>query len=105
MTGKNRLAGDGGTGMMIAAALLGLSLVVNAAFEPNDPASGTETRAARHMSAQQKFTALRPLIRTANDCVVRAIAADPRFRAPSGSADMSDLIVASMPPCATAMRP
>jgi hypothetical protein len=95
--------------MMIAAAVLGLSLVVNVTFEsadlaPNAGANSLSHKPLSHMSPQQKFTALRPLILSATDCVAHAIAADPRFRRPVAGADMNELIVASMAPCADAMR-
>ena len=89
---------------MLAAALLGLSLVVNAAFEPNDPSPNAAAKSARAMSAQQKFTVIRPLIRSATDCIVHAVAADPRFGQLVRNDDLNELIVASMTPCADAVR-
>src|SRR5437868_14736814 len=96
-----RFSGDGEQDM-IAAALLGLSLVVNAAFEPTDlsPNAGAD---GRQMTARQKFSAMRPVVGSATDCVVRAVTADPRFRR-TPAADMNELIVASMGSCADAMR-
>jgi len=88
---------------MIAAALLGLSLVVNATYEPTDFAPNAEANSSQ-MTPQQKFAALRPLVRSATDCVVHAITADPRFRLSATGANMNELIVASMTPCADAMR-
>src|SRR5580700_8086507 len=90
-------------GTMIAAALLGLSLVVNATYEPTDFAPNAEANSSQ-MTPQQKFAALRPLVRSATDCVVHAITTDPRFRRSAAGADMNELIVASMAPCADAMR-
>jgi hypothetical protein len=89
---------------MIAAALLGLSLAINTTFEPEDLAPNTQARAVSQMSPRQKLAALRPMIRSATDCVVRAIEADPRFSRESEPADVNELIVASMAPCADAMR-
>ena len=89
---------------MLAAALLGLSLVVNVSFEPNDLTPNAEARATAQMSPRQKLTTLRPLIRSATECVLHAVAADPRYRPTLASADMNELIVASMTPCADAMR-
>jgi hypothetical protein len=89
---------------MIAAALLGLSLVVNVSFEPNDLTPNAEAKATAQMSPRQKLTTLRPLIRSATQCVLHAVTADPRYRATLASADMNELIVASMAPCADAMR-
>jgi hypothetical protein len=90
--------------MIAAAALLSLSLAVNATYEPEDLAPNSYPRALSQMSPQQKFATLRPLVRSATDCVVRTIEADPRLRRSSAPADMNELIVASMAPCADAMR-
>jgi hypothetical protein len=89
---------------MIAAALLGLSLVVNTTYEPTDFAPNAAVKSLSSMSPAQKFAALRPLVRSATDCVVHAITTDPRFRRSAAGADMNELIVASMAPCADAMR-
>jgi hypothetical protein len=89
---------------MIAAALLTLSLAINTTYEPEDLAPNSYTRALSQMSPQQKFASLRPLVRSATDCVVRVIEADPRFSHAAAAADMNELIVASMAPCANAMR-
>jgi hypothetical protein len=89
---------------MIAATLLGLSLVVSATYEPTNLAPNAGAKSSMQMTQQQKFAALRPLVRSATDCVVHAITADPRFRPSAAAADMNELIVASMTPCAAAMR-
>ena len=88
---------------MIAAALLSLSLAVSTTYEPEDLAPNSYSRALAQMSPQQKFASLRPLVHSATDCVMHAIEADPRFKSAS-AADMNELIVASMAPCADAMR-
>jgi hypothetical protein len=85
---------------MFSATLVGLSLVLNVTFEPTDLTPNFKAP----MTQQQKFAALRPLIRSATDCVVRAITTDPRFRPAVAGADMNELIVASMAPCADAMQ-
>jgi hypothetical protein len=89
--------------MIAAAALLGLSLVVNTTFESVDLAPDAHAKSLSRMTPEQKFATLRPLIRSATDCVVHAITTDPRFRVSAG-AGMNELIVASMTPCADAMR-
>ena len=89
---------------MIAAALLSLSLAVSTTYEPEDLAPNSYPRALAQMSPQQKFATLRPLVRSANDCVMHAIAADPRFSRSADAADVNELIVASMAPCADTMR-
>jgi hypothetical protein len=90
--------------MIAAAALLGLSLVVNTTFESVDLAPNAQAKTLSRMTPEQKFAALRPLVRSATDCVVHAIAANPRFRVSTDGAAMNELIVASMTPCAGAMR-
>jgi hypothetical protein len=82
---------------MILAPLFGTALVVTVATGPFDP-SGHETRLTSH----EKMAATEPLIRSATECIVRAVAADPRYR-PHPDA-LGDLIVASMPACVTPVR-
>ena len=89
---------------MIAAALLSLSLAVSTTYEPEDLAPNSYPRALAQMSPQQKFATLKPLVRSATDCVMHAIEADPRFRGSVAAADVNELIVASMAPCKDAMR-
>jgi hypothetical protein len=88
---------------MIAAALLSLSLAVSTTYEPEDLAPNSYSRTLAQMSPQQKFATLRPLVHSATSCVMHAIEADPRFKS-AAAADMNELIVASMAPCADAMR-
>jgi hypothetical protein len=82
---------------MIFAPLFGTALVVAIATGPVDPSSH-ETR----LSAQEKMAATEPLIRSATDCIVHAVAADPHYG--EKSAALGDLIVASMPACVTPVR-
>jgi hypothetical protein len=89
---------------MIAGAIAGLSLVVTVAIEPilNSP---LEDSAARlQMSAQQKKAVMQPLMRSATDCIVRAVTADPNFRISMTPADINELIVTSMTACVEPMR-
>jgi hypothetical protein len=55
------------------------------------------------LTAQQKMAATAPLVRSATECIVRAVAADPRYGA-EPTAKLGDLIVASMPSCVTPVR-
>jgi len=89
---------------MIAAALLTFSLAVNTTYEPEDLAPNSYARALSQMSPKRKFATLRPLVRSATDCVIRAIEADPRFSRSTPPSDMNELIVSSMAPCADSMR-
>jgi len=79
---------------MILAPLFGTALVVAVATGPSDP-SGHEPR----LTTQDKMAATEPLIRSATECIIRAVAADPRY-IPRPDA-LGDLIVASMPACST----
>ena len=81
---------------MILAPLVGAALVLSVATGPN-----VEPNSSISLSVQQKNAAMQPLVRTATDCIVRAVAADPRFRT---DADLGDLIVDSMPACLTPVR-
>jgi hypothetical protein len=82
---------------MIFAPLFGTALVVAVATGPSDP-SGRGTR----LSVQEKMAATEPLIRSATDCIVHAVAADPRYG--EKPAALGDLIVASIPACVTPVR-
>ena len=82
---------------MIFAPLFGTALVVAVATGPFDP-SDHENR----FSAQEKMAATEPLVRSATECIVRAVAADPRYG--EKPAALGDLIVASMPACVTPVR-
>jgi hypothetical protein len=81
---------------MIAVQLVAVGLVVTVATGPI-----VEPRMSRDMSAQQKSTALQPLVNSATECIARAVA-------PSGALavadNLGDLIVASMPSCIGPVR-
>jgi hypothetical protein len=65
-------------------------------------ATGPETAAPlMPMSAQQKSAAMLPLIRLATKCIANSVADDPRF---ATTRDIGDLIVDSMPSCASPVR-
>ena len=55
-----------------------------------------------NLSAQQKVAATEPLVRSATECIVRAVVADPRYAKPK--AHLGDLIVESMPSCVAPVR-
>ncbi len=91
---------------MILAALVGLSLVSNASFDPHltTPTGLAAMQSGAQMSPHQKAAVLRPLIRSASDCVAHAVAANPRFHKNEDAAEVNELIVASMDTCVDAMR-
>ena len=79
---------------MILAPLAGMALVVTVATDPlSDPTVET------NLSFQQKVAATEPLVRSATECIVRAVIADPRYAKPK--AQLGDLIVESMPSALT----
>ncbi len=83
---------------MILAPLFGTALIVAVATAPS-----TEPAGEASLPAQQKIAATEPLVRSATECIVRAVIADPRYgkRKP---ATLGDLIVESMPSCLTPVR-
>jgi hypothetical protein len=82
---------------MIIAPLFGTLLVVAVATEPlGDSSSG------RTLTTEQKTAATEPLVRSATDCIVRAVVSDPRYG--QKPAELGDLIVDSMPSCVGAVR-
>jgi hypothetical protein len=84
---------------MIIAPLFGTALVIAVATGPAlDPGSETTK-----LSIQEKTAATEPLVRSATNCIVHAVVADPRYGKNRGSA-LGDLIVASMPACLTPVR-
>lgn len=82
---------------MLLAPLFGATLIFTVATEPLDTA-GHPT----HLSQQQKEVVTDPLVRTATDCIVRAVTTDPRYG--TKAAALGDLIVDSMPACVTPVR-
>jgi len=88
---------------MIKGALLGLSLVLNAGLEPYQPP--LEGDAARlQLSLQQKNAIIQPLMRSATDCIVRAVTADAKFQSAMPTAAINELIVSAMEGCVEPMR-
>jgi hypothetical protein len=84
---------------MIVAPLLGAALVVNVAAGPFTGSTAGEAS----LSIQEKTAATEPLVRSATDCIVRAVTSDPRFAAkPRGA--VGDLIVESIRSCRTPVR-
>jgi hypothetical protein len=82
---------------MILSTLAAATLVVSVATGPvGEPASPAR------LSVQQKNAAMQPLLRSATECIVRAVAADPRFR--KQASNLGDLIVDSMPRCVGPVR-
>ncbi len=88
---------------MFAGAVFGLSLVVMASVEPSGQLPLEPGAAALRMSSQQKHATMQRLVRGATECIVRAVAADPRSQTEPSSV-VNDLIVASMTACLVPVR-
>jgi hypothetical protein len=86
----------------VAKALLAVSLTVSVAVDRSTqwplPERGTT------LSVDQKDAAVRPLVTSATECIVRTVTADPRFPVMKGDVDFNDLIVDSVPICADDLR-
>jgi hypothetical protein len=77
---------------LFSAALI-VAVATGPAFDPTDGAN---------LSVQEKAAATEPLVRSATNCIVHAVMADPRYGKETGA--LGDLIVASMPSCLTPVR-
>jgi hypothetical protein len=56
------------------------------------------------LSVDQKDAAIRPLVKSATECIIRTVTADPRFPVIKGGAEFNNLIVDSVPICADDLR-
>jgi hypothetical protein len=83
---------------MLLVPLVGTALVITVATEPLSNA-GDPMR----LSTQEKMAATEPLVRSATDCIVHAVIADPRY-GDDQSPQLSALIVDSMPACVNPVR-
>jgi hypothetical protein len=84
-------------------AVFGLTLIVTASIDGN-AVLPQGTTAPIQMSLQQKNAAMRPLLRSATDCIVRTVGADPRLADSLKAGDIRDLIVDSMTSCVGPVR-
>jgi hypothetical protein len=83
---------------MIIAPLVGAALIVAVATGPS-----TNPAVEENLSARQKAAATEPLVRSATECIARAVIADPRYGT-KAQAPLGDLIVDAMPSCLTPVR-
>jgi hypothetical protein len=83
---------------MIIAKLVATTLVMSAAAGPL-----TEPSAVR-LTLQQKNTATQTYVQSATDCIARTVAADTRFSKDNPAANLSELIVESVPHCVGPVR-
>ena len=83
---------------MMLVPLLGTALIIGVATGPLD-----DSGARAPLSAQQKNAATQPLVRSATECIIRAVIAYPRYGT-GPATELGDLIVASMPVCLKPVR-
>jgi hypothetical protein len=83
---------------MFAQAMVGFTLLV--AVSANPGVIAPDAGGAPDMTAQEKRAIIRPLVKSATDCVARTVAADPRL----GKVNVTDLIVDSFKFCGAPVR-
>ncbi|MEX0591369.1 MAG: hypothetical protein WD207_09795 [Xanthobacteraceae bacterium] len=76
-----------------------MSLLVAVSINPGVIAPDGSGMSAQ-MTAQEKYAVMRPLVKSATECVARAVAADPRL----GKIRVTDLIVDSFKSCTDPVR-
>jgi hypothetical protein len=79
----------------LAGATLAMSIAIGPAVDPPGPAT--------QMTSQQKNAAVQPLVRSATECIARAVTDDPRFGNTIPS-DLGNLITDSIPVCVGSVR-
>jgi hypothetical protein len=84
---------------MLLAPLAGAALIMSVATGPAVEPQGLTAK----MTSQQKNAAVQPLVRSATECIARAVIGDPRFGKELPS-DIGDLIAESMPACVRPVR-
>ena len=83
---------------LLLAASLTVPVAVDRTVQWPPPERGTM------LSVDQKDAAVRPLVKSATECIVRTVTADPRFPVLKGGVDFNDLIMESVPACADDLR-
>jgi hypothetical protein len=89
---------------MIVGAIVGLSLIVNVSVDRGAIDRDAGVYAEPRYTDAQKQAAVRPLMKSATECIARKVAADPRYLQLSQAGDVTDLIVNSITPCLPAVR-
>src|SRR5262245_26558148 len=89
---------------MIVGAIVGLSLAMNVSINRDaiDRAPGAFLEP--QYTEAQKTAAVRPLMKSATQCIAQRVATDPRYSKLSKLGDVSELIVDSIKPCLPAVR-
>jgi hypothetical protein len=82
---------------MLVQPLAGMVLVISVATGP-----AIESDGPSHLSPQQKSAVMQPLVRSATECISRAVGADPRLG--KATPGLGDLIVDAVPSCGNEVR-
>jgi hypothetical protein len=88
---------------MLFGAVFGLSLMATVSLD-GSAISPPGRMAPAQMSLQQKNAALRPLVRSTTECIVRTVSTDPRLTESLKLGDIRELIVDSMSSCVGPVR-
>jgi hypothetical protein len=83
---------------MLLAPLFGTALMVAVSTDPSDDLSGPA-----RLTVEEKHAAAERLVRSATQCIVRAVIANPRYVV-GKNANIGDLIVDSMHSCLQPVR-
>ncbi len=89
---------------MLAGAIAGLSLFVAVSVNQSALAPSGSGPSEATMSLAQKNAAMRPLVSSATDCIVKRVSDDPRFQDALAGGTVGDLIVDSMASCIKSVR-
>jgi hypothetical protein len=84
---------------MLPAPLAGALLVLSIATGP-----AIESQGATQMTTKQKNAAMQPLVRSATECIARAVTGDPRFGSNEVPSNIGDLITELIPTCVRPVR-
>jgi hypothetical protein len=88
---------------MILAAVIAASLLVPVSIERGAPLPPEPSIKGQSMPVWRKNAAIRPLIASATECIVRTVSADPRLPNSAGAA-LNDIIVESITTCVAPVR-
>src|ERR1700744_6180337 len=87
---------------MLIGAIVGLSLFATASVEPG--ALTPDGSPSPQMSPPQQDGKMRPLVRSAPECLPQTVSGDARFADARRAGDFTELIVDAMKPCLTPVR-
>ncbi len=87
---------------VVAKSALTLVLIAPVAVDPH--LQWQPAQRGANMSFGQKDAAIRPLVLSATECIVRTVSADPRLEITRRGIEFNNLIVESVPSCLDALR-